>query len=143
MTWTELVLGMMWNFTGVAIFVAVAASIAGLIIAIISVVFPAEDHYSKEEEKKAFTTLWLGRAKILGGIALVSSLIGCIPSVDDLWKIRIGMIKLELTSPETLSQAKETIERIGVKLECKYLGGQNCKDGVLVEEKKEEKKEQK
>jgi hypothetical protein len=45
-----------------------------------------------------------------------------IPSVDDLWKVRIGLIKLELASPENLKGAAEVIERIGRKLECKYIG---------------------
>lgn len=48
-----------------------------------------------------------------------------VPSIDDVWKVRIGLIKLELANKENISKATETIERIGAKLECKYLG---CKE---------------
>lgn len=46
----------------------------------------------------------------------------CIPDLNELWKVRISLIKLELSSPENIAKGVETIERIGTKLECKYLG---------------------
>lgn len=55
-------------------------------------------------------------------IAVPSLIIACIPTVDQLWKVRIGLIKLELSSPENIKSGAEVIERIGLKLECKYLG---------------------
>lgn len=57
--------------------------------------------------------------------SIVGSLFACIPDVNDLWKVRISLIKYELSSKENIQQAAETIERIGTKLECKYLG---CED---------------
>ena len=48
--------------------------------------------------------------------------IACIPNVNDIWRVRIGLIKLSLASPENITKTSETIERIGRKLECKYLG---------------------
>jgi hypothetical protein len=44
------------------------------------------------------------------------------PTIDTLWKVRIGLIKYEMASHENITQGVETLERIGKKLECKYLG---------------------
>lgn len=53
---------------------------------------------------------------------MVFSLLTCIPDVDDLVKVRIALIKYQLASPGNVKEATDTIERIGKKLECKYLG---------------------
>ncbi len=50
-----------------------------------------------------------------------------VPSIDDIWKIRIALVKLELSSSENLQKGVETIERVGKKLECKYLGCEETK----------------
>lgn len=49
-----------------------------------------------------------------------------IPSSKQLWEARINLIKFNLASKENITQTTETIERIGKKLECKYL---KCEDG--------------
>lgn len=133
MTWTELLLGTLWNLTGVSIFLAVITGIAAIVLGVIAYLIPADTYGMKDADKAIFTKYWIGNAKKFAAAFLVFAFIGCIPSVDDLWKIRIGMIKLELSSPENLAQAKTAIERIGAKLECKYIGGENCKDGKLIE----------
>lgn len=53
---------------------------------------------------------------------IILAFFACVPSINNLWTVRIGLIKLELASPENVKKASETIERIGQKLECKYLG---------------------
>lgn len=58
-------------------------------------------------------------------ILLISLCVLSVPTVDTLWKVRIGLIKLSLASPTNIEKGSEVIERIGHKLECKYLG---CKD---------------
>jgi hypothetical protein len=50
----------------------------------------------------------------------------CLPNVDDLWKVRIGLLKLELVNKTNIEAGAAVIERIGKKLECKYIGG--CPD---------------
>jgi hypothetical protein len=55
--------------------------------------------------------------------AVATLLLACLPDLDDLWRTRISLIKYELAAPENVKAATETIERIGKKLECKYLGG--------------------
>jgi hypothetical protein len=63
------------------------------------------------------------RAFMVGAVCAV---LACVPSVDDLWKTRIALIKFHLAAPENVQAATETIERLGKNLECKYLGG--CED---------------
>ncbi len=60
-------------------------------------------------------------SKYAGG-CIIFGLLACVPTMDDLWKVRIGIVKYRLASTENLTKASETIERIGLKLECKYLG---------------------
>lgn len=60
-------------------------------------------------------------------VATLGSLfLGClflaVPSIDDLWRVRIGLLKFSLASPENVKAGAETLERIAGKLECKYLG---------------------
>lgn len=65
--------------------------------------------------------------KTLGGIVLLFGVLASVPSINDLWRVRIGLIKYNLASPENVKQTIETIERIGKKLECKYLGCEETK----------------
>lgn len=58
-------------------------------------------------------------------LCFVSLPFAMLPTIDDIWRVRIGLIKLQLASPENLQKGADVIERIGKKLECKYLG---CKE---------------
>ena len=60
--------------------------------------------------------------------AIGVGLLACLPTVDDLWRVRVGLIKYSLASPENLREGKDAIERVAKKLECKYLGGADCED---------------
>lgn len=55
-------------------------------------------------------------------VPIILGVLVCIPNIDDMWHVRISLIKYELASPENLSKTEAVIERIGKKLECKYLG---------------------
>jgi len=46
----------------------------------------------------------------------------CIPTISDLWTVRISLIKYQLAAPQNVSKGIAKIEEIGRKLECKYLG---------------------
>ena len=62
------------------------------------------------------------------GLAFLLSIpIALFPSLQNIWEVRIALIKLQLASPENVQKGTETIERIAKKLECKYLGGE-CKE---------------
>lgn len=72
---------------------------------------------SEESIKKYFKYY-----KIVIPVILISSLFVSLPNVETLWKVRIGLIKYTLASSDNLEKGVEAIERIGKKLECKYLG---------------------
>lgn len=50
------------------------------------------------------------------------------PSIEELWKVRISLIKLQLASPENISKGVDEITRIGKRLEERYLGKGPVKD---------------
>lgn len=52
---------------------------------------------------------------------ILSLFIAIIPRTDDLWRVRINLIKLSLASPENLTKAASELEKISKGLECKYL----------------------
>jgi hypothetical protein len=47
------------------------------------------------------------------------------PSPNDLWKLRVALLKLEMASPENVKAAGGHIEEVIKALECKHLGV-NC-----------------
>ncbi len=84
------------------------------------------------EEDKKFTPIAL---KFIGA-AFFLGIFACIPNADELWKVRIAMIKLELASPENIKDGVQVIEEIGKKLECKYLGCDEKKTPASTRESK-------
>lgn len=60
--------------------------------------------------------------KIICYVLIPSAIVACIPDVNELWKVKIGLIKLNMASAENIAKGVEVIERVGRKLECKYLG---------------------
>lgn len=55
-------------------------------------------------------------------VFIIGTGIGLIPTHEKLFRLKISKIKNEAVTKENLSQGIEAIERIGKKLECKYLG---------------------
>lgn len=53
---------------------------------------------------------------------IIAGLLACIPTMDDMWKVRIALIKYQLASPENVKAGVERINEIADGLECKYLG---------------------
>jgi len=80
------------------------------------------------EKDKARVPRFRHAFRVVVTVTAVFAVFTCIPTLDDLWRIRIALVKYELASPENVQKATETIERIGKKLECKYLGGESCKE---------------
>lgn len=64
------------------------------------------------------------RNKVLrmGWWLLIPAFFAALPSIDDIWRVRISLVKLQLASPNNIEKGTEAIERIAKKLECKYLG---------------------
>lgn len=65
------------------------------------------------------------RFKQLAVFTFVTMMLTTIPTIDDLWKVRVGLLKLELSSPENVKAAGGHLEEIVKALECKHLGV-NC-----------------
>lgn len=85
-------------------------------------------HIRKLSEWTAIYKAWYGGFKLALAIVLICGPLAMIPSLTDIWRVRLALLKFELVSPESIKSGAETIERIGKKLECKYLGCEEKKD---------------
>lgn len=65
---------------------------------------------------------WTRRAAIA---LLIAAPLMPIPGPENLWELRLSLVKLELSSPENVQKGTEEISRIAKALECKHLGT-NC-----------------
>lgn len=98
-----------------------AAAILGLMSVVEYEVYSWDDENQKKiKENKRSRSLRLARNLCVCAFAL--GIVACIPSVDQLWKVRIALIKYQLASPKNIERGSEEIARIAKKLECKYLG---------------------
>lgn len=107
-------LNVQWIFVVMA-FITTAAWVIGLIC---MMAMSDEDSGASEADKA------VARRIVVTGLILwfPSVLLTSVPDVNDLWRVRIGMIKLQLASPENVEKGAQEIIRIGKKLECRYLG---------------------
>ena len=115
MSWLEILWAWADNFGfGFFLIAMSCGTAAGLLFA-----FSLEDLKGK--------SCFFGLAGSLGffTVFVISAALAALPGPEKLWKVRIGLIKLQLASPENIQKGADVIERIGAKLECKYLG---CKD---------------
>ena len=84
-------------------------------------------YYKSEDDKETITIL--GKVWWRALLLLIISLpLGSLPSITDLWKVRVGLIKFQLALPENIKAGSETIERIAHKLECQYVGCEEKKE---------------
>ena len=81
-------------------------------------------HKDLGEERSAAGALQF--LKVAALVTLLTLPVALFPSIDDVWKVRVGLLKLELASPENIKSGAEEISRIAKKLECKYFGGKDC-----------------
>jgi hypothetical protein len=116
---TEILLAFLFNFQGVCRAIFIISLICLVLIGAILLLVkcdPILDDFRKETKigmkKICKICLWCG---------LLSLPISLIPNMDDIWKIRINLIKFELASPENIEKATGEITQVVKKLECKYL----------------------
>lgn len=64
---------------------------------------------------------------LVSGLLLI--LIMSIPSANDVWKVRVTLLKLEATKDENIKKGLSEVERVAKKIECKYLGCDGDKSG--------------
>lgn len=127
MTNTEFLLAYWDNLRVVMVFATVIAVCISLVAFIIRV--NVRDNWDmcydrvKEGAKKPAFLPVLSASFFV--VAIVTSLIAALPTANDLWHVRIALVKYELASKENLDKAVDHIDTLGKALECKYLG-QNC-----------------
>src|ERR1700690_4276454 len=98
MSWLEVLLAFMGNVKALAL---IGAILLGFIASVFFTIFAIDDSLEWKMLK--------GPAIILAILASIAT----IPNIDEIWKVRIAMIKFQLASPENLKSGSEVIERIG------------------------------
>ena len=93
---------------------------AGVIAMLISVVMFIILGADKDEWMKAAP-----RLKQVAVVSLAFMALSTVPTLDSLWKVRVGLLKLELASPDNVKAVGGHVEEIVKALECKHLGV-NC-----------------
>lgn len=122
MTMIEFLLGIAYNARALFNFLAFFFGFALFVSTFGVVISNSHDKDGNPEyhlgTRKFWRKCWLLSLFVMS-LAIIPA---CVPNVDDLWKIRIGMIKLQLASPQNVEKGAAEIIRIGKKLECRYLG---------------------
>lgn len=80
-------------------------------------------HQELEDKNESKYIKWMIKASFYFFIFWIFfQLIIYIPSPEDLWKVRLNLIKYRLASPQNVNQGVKQIQDIADKLEKKYLG---------------------
>jgi len=119
-------------WSNVHLLVLLAAIISGLAAAVLGVAWSmhADDARAsygnaRDATRAAICKRFCKKAAIA---AAILAAFAAIPDVDDLWRARIALVKLELAAPENAQKGAEEIVRIARRLECKYLGCEEEKE---------------
>jgi hypothetical protein len=75
---------------------------------------------ARTQPKLAKAARWTGAGFLIFG------LLAAVPTVNDLWRVRLSLIAFEAASPENVVKAGAHLETIVEGLECKYLN--RCKE---------------
>lgn len=115
----EIALAMVENLKQAACVALCIYAVGWFILALFKI-----DEYSDSQTQRNIKRITM--LKKFAPYAFVLFVFTLLPDVNDIWKVRVGLIKLELTDKTNIQAGVEAIERIGKKLECKYIGG--CED---------------
>lgn len=131
MTSTEFWLAWLFNLRGVAVALAIVSAI---VTAVLMLMVMGNAEWSNSDKKVEYRTDFHERAWYLTGrrwwpralaVALASALFGSAPGPEDLWHLRVSLMKLELVSPENFNKLADHATEVVKALECKHLGV-NC-----------------
>ena len=97
------------------------------ILGVVAVVASGFGIAMANEENSSEREAALGRSLMAKFIpaAIVCIVLATIPGPESMWKVRVGLMKLELASPENVKAVGGHVEEIVKALECKHLGV-NC-----------------
>ena len=124
---------MEWTWLDIStyVFQNIGGFVLGWVICVIvcSVTVAVYKENKHWREKEGIVPSRLYRVAIVFSILfmLVSSALGFMPTHNKILEIKIERIKNEAVSKENIDKGLDTLERVGKKLECKYLGGLDCK----------------
>ena len=118
-------------WSNIHILVFVAAVIGSVATIVLGVVWASNADMvrilgDKKDEANAATYKRLFKKAV--GATVILAALTAIPDVNDLWRARIALVKLELASTENVQKGTEEIARIARRLECKYLGCEEEKE---------------
>lgn len=136
MTMTEFWLAWLSNFRGLffvlAVCMATGVLICGMLWQNITESWNEED---KERGAPYFKRKQIWREESLPKVKAwfrrflwalpVTVLLCSVPSLDDVWRLRVNLLKLEVASPENVAKLGGHVEEVVTALECKHLGV-NC-----------------
>lgn len=113
---TEIILALLMNVkVAFSLFSLIAGTIA-LVMGVIWLSVKTSGYESEQTIAKAWSCF-----KISTLATVVFIIPALIPDINDVWKVRISLIKLQLASPQNVQKGVDEIGRIAKKLECKYL----------------------
>lgn len=104
------------NFSTVFYILAIVSALASVICMLILIGAKVE---REEKVVKAFSSI----VRFIVPFSLFALVFGSVPNSDELWRIRVNLLKFHIASPENVEKGAEEVGRIAKKLECKYLGG--------------------
>lgn len=122
MTSTEFWLAWAFNVKGLFGAAAVIALIATCISLFIWFVTsgPHNSDFDDAVHAGARKSVW-----VFGPILVISAIFNSVPSMDDMWRLRLGLMKLEIVNKENLEKLTDHASEVIKSLECKHLGV-NC-----------------
>lgn len=137
----EFIVAIAGNVSSFFWFMACVSGVAFIICSLVCLAMTlggpdGEEKEKTPKEEREIITAWKIWWRILI-FGVISLMVGSLPKIEDLWKVRVGLIKLELASPENIKKGSDAIERVAKRLECRYIG---CDEEKPKETKESEKK---
>lgn len=129
----EILIAALQNFVAIGFGIGIALVILGGVYTFFSSLNLVTS-YSGSETESSIKHLLKAKRLIILGCCLC--LIGIVPSVNDLWRVRVALIQLELSKPENVKATVQRIDEISKALECKYLDSCGDKTDGKWKEKK-------
>ena len=128
----DFILALLINIKGIFAFLFWVSLIASIVILIVGGFMKGDDSARPDEDD---WFMWRRFQKYAVICVLITGPFYALPNMDDLWHVRINMLKFHAVSPANIEKfAKHGmphIERVAKKMECKYLGCPDSEKKVL------------
>ena len=121
MSGLEIVFVIASSLHGLGVFFAIFGGFFLLACVVFNAVASYADEVDKEKDAKWWKKYTASVTKWLLPLWLIALIFANVPRVEDLWKIRIGLLKFGLASPTNVQGGIDHITKVGKELECRYL----------------------